>query len=98
MATYQEEIAQWRQQRAQQQIADRCNQIRQEHAQAARERDQLIAENDMDAAELRDDECKQLEQEWAHYNPPRQQVHPQWQTWINRNAAFIEREGQRGVN
>jgi len=70
MATYAEQIAQWRQQRAQAQIVDRCNQIRQEHAQAARERDQLIAENNLEEAAWRDDDCKQLEDEWRTYNPP----------------------------
>jgi len=98
MATYQEEIAQWRRQRAQAQIADRCNQIRSEYAEAQRERDQAIASNDLETAEFRDQDCQQLEQEWAHYNPPQQQVHPEWQNWIRRNANFIEREGQRGVN
>ena len=35
MATYAEELAQWRQERAKAQIADRCNQIRQEYAEAS---------------------------------------------------------------
>src|SRR5262249_10010647 len=98
MATYQEEIAQWRRQRAQAQIADRCNQIRSEYAEAQRERDTAIANNDLETAEFRDQYCQQPEQEWATYNPPQQQVHPEWQNWIRRNASFIEREGQRGVN
>ena len=76
MATYAEQIAQWRQQRAQQQVADRVNQIRQEHTQVIRERDQAIADNDMETAELRDMDCQQLEQEFAQYNPPQQQVDP----------------------
>ena len=98
MATYQEQIAQWRQQRAQQQINDRLQQIRSEHAQVVRERDQAIASNDMETAELRDMDCQQLEDEWRHYNPPQQQqIHPEWATWMQRNASFIEREGQRGV-
>src|SRR5215831_20956533 len=98
MATYQEQIAQWRQQRAQQQIADRLTQIRSEHAQVVRERDQAIASNDMETAELRDMDCQQLEQEWRQYNPPQQQqIHPEWTTWMQRNATFIEREGQRVV-
>src|SRR5262249_3802191 len=88
---------QWRVQREQQKIADRCNQIRTEHAQAARERDQAIAENDLETAEFRDTDCQQLEQEWAHYNPPQQQVHPQWMNWLRRNSTFIEREGDRAV-
>jgi len=97
MATYQEQIAQWRAQRQQHQINDRLQQIRSEHAEVVRERDQAIASNDMETAELRDMDCQQLEDEWRHYNPPQQQVHPQWQNWIRRNASFIEREGQRGV-
>src|SRR5262249_7082275 len=97
MATYQEEIAQWRQERARQQIADRCNQIRQEHAQVVRERDEAIANNDLETAEYRDMDCQQLEKEWAEYNPPQQPRNPQWENWIRRNSTFIEREGQRGV-
>src|SRR5262249_48605216 len=59
---------------------------------------QAIADNDMETAEFRDQDCQQLEDEWRTYNPPQQQVHPQWQEWMRRNASFIEREGQRGVN
>ena len=97
MATYQEQIAQWRAQRAQQQINDRLEQIRTEYREVQRERDQAISDNDLETAELRDQDCQQLEQEWHHYNPPQQQVNPQWQEWMRRNASFIEREGQRGV-
>jgi hypothetical protein len=98
MATYAEQIAQWRQQRAQQQVNNRLQEIRQEHAQVVRERDQAIAANDMETAEFRDQDCQQLEQEWYQYNPPRQQVHPEWQSWLRRNQNFIERSGQAGVN
>src|SRR5262245_42543515 len=97
MATYQEQIAQWRAQRAQQQINDRLEQIRTEYREVQRERDQAISDNDLETAELRDQDCQQLEQEWHQYNPPQQQVHPAWQEWMRRNASFIEREGQRGV-
>src|SRR5262249_5876389 len=81
----------------QQQIADRCNQIRSEYRDVQRERDQAIADNDLETAELRDADCQQLEEEWRQYNPPQQQVNPQWAEWMRRNASFIEREGQRGV-
>src|SRR5215813_11314438 len=96
MATYQEEIAQWRAQR-QQQINDRLQQIQAEYGHIQRERDQAIADNDMETAECRDYDCQQLEQEWAQYNPPQQQRNPQWENWLRRNSTFIEREGQRGV-
>src|SRR5215475_14360326 len=85
MATYQEQIAQWRAQRAQQQINDRLEQIRSEYREVQRERDQAIADNDLETAELRDQDCQQLEQEWHHYDPPQPQVPPVWQNWIRRN-------------
>src|SRR5262249_45822857 len=94
MATYQEQIAQWRQQRAQQQIADRCNQIRSEYAEAQRERDQAIANNDMQTAECRDYDCQQREKEWAQYNPPRQQADPRMVEFVRRRQPFVDRHGQ----
>jgi hypothetical protein len=97
MASYQEEIAQWRAQRAQQQINNRLQEIRSEHAQAARERDEAISNNDMETAEWRDDECKQLEQEWNQYNPPQPQYHPKDINLIQRNANYFQRHPQRGA-
>jgi hypothetical protein len=43
--TYGEQIAEWRTQRQQQQVADRVHEIRSQYAQVQRERDQAIAEN-----------------------------------------------------
>src|SRR5215475_3820712 len=94
---YQDDIAAWRLQRQQQQIADRCSQIQSEYREVQRERDQAIADNDMETAECRDYDCQQLEQEWAQYNPPQQQRNPVWENWLRRNSTFIEREGERGV-
>ena len=95
MATYAEELAQWRQERAKAQIADRCNQIRQEYAEASRERDQAIAQNDLETAEFRDSDCQQLEQEWRQYNPPQSQVDPRLAEFARRNATFLQRYGQK---
>jgi hypothetical protein len=98
MASYNEELMQWRLQRKQAEIADRVEQIREEHARASRERDTAIANNDIENAEYLDKDCEQLEAEYRQYVPDQPpQVHPQWATWIKRNANFIEREGQRGV-
>src|SRR5262245_47584164 len=94
MATYQEQIAQWRTQRAQQQIRDRCEQIKVEHRERARERDQLIADNDIAEAELADQDCEALEREWAQYNPPQQQFNPRMVEFVRRRQPFIERHGQ----
>jgi hypothetical protein len=60
MASYHEQIAQWGQQRQQQQIADRVGQIREEYREACRERDQAIADNDLYTAEDRDSDCQRL--------------------------------------
>src|SRR5262245_31038743 len=96
MATYAEQIAQWRVQRAQQQIADRTEQIVAEHAQVARERDIAIANGDMDEAEMRDRDAEQLEAEYAQYNPPRQQIDPRLAQFGQQNRAFLERHGVAG--
>src|SRR5262245_7470184 len=95
MPTYQEQIAQWRVQRAQQQIQDRCQQIRYEYADAQRERDQAIANNDMETAEFRDADCQQLENEWRHYNPPQQFSNDDIR-YLQRKKTFLERNGQLG--
>jgi hypothetical protein len=94
MATYAEQIAQWRQQRAQQQIADRVGQIRQEYQQAQRERDTAIANNDMETAEFCDRDCVELEKEFLTYNPPRPQVDARAVEFVRRRAPFVERHGQ----
>jgi hypothetical protein len=98
MATYPEQIAQWRVQRRQQEANSRLQELRQEHAQAVRERDIAVANNDLELAASADDQAQYLEGEYAQLVGPQQpQVSPQWANWIRRNASFVEREGQRGV-
>src|SRR5262245_45632753 len=98
MATYAEQIGQWRAQRRQAEAQSRLNELRQEHAEAIRERDQGVASNDLELAASADDQAQYLENEYAQLVGPQQpQVNPQWQEWMRRNPTFIEREGQRGV-
>jgi hypothetical protein len=98
MATYQEEIARWRQERRQQEANSRLQELRQEHAEAIRERDQAVASNELELAASADDQAQYLENEYRQLVGPQQpQVDPQWMNWMRRNAGFIEREGQRGV-
>jgi hypothetical protein len=68
---YAEDLAQWRMQRRQAEVANRVEQIKDEYAEASRERDQLIANGNVEEAEWRDKDCEQLEAEWAQYVPPR---------------------------
>src|SRR5215831_9379172 len=98
MATYQEQIAQWRQQRRQEEAQSRLNELRREHSEQIRERDIAIANNDLELAASADNQAQYLENEYRQLVGPQQpQVHPAWTTWMQRNASFIEREGQRGV-
>jgi len=96
MATFPEEIAKWRVDRAQRQIADRVNQITSEYRQVVRERDQAIAENDLETAESRDMDCQQLENEYAQYVPQTPQIDPRLAQFGQQNRQFLERHGVAG--
>ena len=91
---YQEELARWRMERRQQEQASRLEDIRREHAQAARERDEAIANNDLETAELRDNDCQYLENEWREIAPP-PQTDPRLVEFARKNQAFLQRYGQR---
>jgi hypothetical protein len=69
MASYAEELAQWRAQRKQTEIANRAQEIAQEHAQYARDRNTAIANNDLEEAEYNDNACESLEQEYQKIVP-----------------------------
>jgi hypothetical protein len=98
MASYQEEIAAWRMQRQQQEVSNRLEQIKTEYAEAARERDQAIANNDMETAEMRDYDCQQMEQEWNQYVPPGPPpAHPKVANLAQRNTPYFRQYGQRGA-
>jgi hypothetical protein len=98
MASYQEEIAAWRVQRQQQEVSNRLEQIKTEYAEAARERDRAIQENDMETAEMRDYDCQQMEAEWNQYVPPGPPpVHPKIANLAQRNAGYFQKFGQRGA-
>jgi hypothetical protein len=97
MPTYQEEIAAWRAQRQKQQINNRLEEIKTEYRNIQCERDEAIANNDMETAEWRDADCQQLEQEYAQYRPPQPQYHPKDLNLIQRNANYFQRHPQRGA-
>jgi hypothetical protein len=97
MASYQEEIAAWRVQRQQQEISNRLEQIKTEYAEAQRERDRAIADNDMETAECRDYDCQQMEQEWNQYVPPQPQYHPKDVKLMQVNNPYFRRYGQKGA-
>jgi hypothetical protein len=96
MPSYAEELAAWRAQRRQAEIADRAQQIQQEHAQYARERDEAITRNDMEEASYADNACEDLEKEYYKIVPPqRPQMPAQAQEWVLQNKPFFDRYGPR---
>jgi len=93
--SYQQEIAQWRQQRRQAEAQSRVNELRQEHTRAIQERDQAIANNDLAEAAAADDQCQYLENEYRQLvGPQRPQVDPRMAEFVRRRTPFVERHGQ----
>src|SRR5215831_1265118 len=93
--SYQQEIAQWRQQRRQAEAQARVNELRQEHNQALRERDYAISNNDLESAAAADDQCQYLENEFRQLVGPQQpQVDPRMAEFVRRRTPFVERHGQ----
>jgi hypothetical protein len=90
--SYLQQVARWRQDRMRQQVETRKEEIKQEYAEAARERDQAIANNDMETAEENDNYCQNLEAEWSEYHPPQPpQQHPAAIRWREANRDFVDR-------
>src|SRR5262245_56723792 len=95
MASYAEQIAQWRQQRRQQEAQSRIDDLRQEHAEALRERDTAIASNDLELAASADDQCQYLENEYTQLvGPQRPQADPKMVEFVRRRTPFVQRHGQ----
>jgi hypothetical protein len=98
MASYAEDLARWRAERKQQEIANRLEQIKTEHAEAARERDIAIANNDMETAEFRDMDAEQLEQEYQQIvGPQRPQMHPASVEFLQKNRAFVSATAKQPI-
>jgi hypothetical protein len=96
--SYQEQIAQWRQQRAHEQIASRVEEIKTEYQEAVTERDKLVAEGQIDEAAYWDDTVQRLDCEYQQYVPPPQpQAHPKVVGLARRNAPYFRKYGQSGI-
>jgi hypothetical protein len=93
MANYLEEVAKWRMQRHQQQVADRVGQIASEYREVVRERDTALANGDVETAEFRDNDAIQLEREWQQYCPPRSPYSQQDINYLHKKRAFREKYG-----
>ena len=94
--SYQEQIAQWRAQREHQQKVTRLQEIQQDYAHAALERDEALRAGDTETAEYKDDDCKYYEDEWRELVPYRPQPHPNAAKWDWQNQSYINKV-QRNV-
>src|SRR5215467_3704800 len=93
--SYQQEIANWRQQRRQAEAQARVNELRQEHTQAIRERDFAVANNDYESAASADDQAQYLENEFRQLVGPQQpQIDPRMAEFVRQRTPFVERHGQ----
>jgi len=90
--TYQEQIAQWRTDRMRQQVQNRVEELKYDYAETTRERDQAIAENRMDDAEVADNYAQDLENEYRQYYPPQPpQMDQRLQRWHAANKDYVDR-------
>jgi hypothetical protein len=96
MASYQEEIAQLRQQRAQVDHAESAKQVREDYAQAKYMRDEALQRGDPADWHEYDRECESLERTWEMYYAPRQQPQADSRAvaYLNRKKVFVDRHGQ----
>src|SRR5438034_8263722 len=95
--SYQQQIAQMRQERSQRERLNQLENIQIDYREAVRERDEAAARGDLETFELRDTDAQQLEESWAALNPQQQQADPRQVEFVRRNAAFIERHGQAAI-
>jgi hypothetical protein len=95
--SYQEQIAEWRVSRRQEQLKGYAEELRENHQEAVRARDQAVSNNDLDAAAEFDDVVQNIEQEWQQHFPPQPARSPVWDAWVREHKSWSERVGPAGV-
>jgi hypothetical protein len=94
---YQDEVLAIRQQRAQRDIAEAQESIKERYQVAVQERDQAAAQGYVDGYENWDRECETLEDEWESVAPPPPPQAPQLseptKRYLNERQAFNQRYG-----
>ena len=93
---YLEEMAAIRQQRHQQEYAQRVNEIQTEYRSNVEMRDQAARENDVESWHYWDKLCEEGERDYlAHCPPQAPQMDPRLRNFALRNKSFFDRYGQR---
>jgi hypothetical protein len=93
---YHEQIARMRQERAAREYQETLVNIREQHADAIRERDEAAAAGDAETFEQADATAEMLEKDWNYLNPPQPpQMDPRLREFAAKNQNFLTRYGQR---
>src|SRR5262249_49472565 len=94
--SYQQEIANWRQQRRQAEAQARVNELWQERAEQIRERDIAVANNNLELAASADDQVEYVENEIRQLVPQQPQYHPKDVNLIQKNTNYFQKYPQGG--
>src|SRR5262245_3122687 len=93
--SYLEQVAALRQQRAQQEAAERVEQLKADYQSNLEMRNEAAQRNDHEDWHLWDKEMQENEREWLRYLlPQRPQADPRWVNFALRNKPFWDRHGQ----
>lgn len=96
--SYLQEIAQIRQQRAQQDAAQRVEEVAQAWRDAEAQRDYALEAEDPDLWDAADRECEALQAEYTRLvPPPKPQISQATQNYLNQRQAFNQRYGAAAV-
>src|SRR5262249_37839873 len=93
--SYLEQVAALRQQRAQQEAAERVEQLKADYQSNLEMRNDAAQRNDHEDCLLWNGKCQEKERECLSYFPPqRPQADPRWVNFALRNKPFWDRHGQ----
>jgi hypothetical protein len=96
MASYAETIAAMRAERAQREHLGRLEDLRRNHYDATKSRDEAYARGDREDFESWDDYAHSIEREYAALCPPQQpQIDPRLVKFAQQNQQFFEKYGPR---
>jgi hypothetical protein len=98
MSNFQTQVAQWRQQRRQQETAEYAQQIRNDYVATEKSRNEALNRGDRETAAMLDDDLMRIEGEYQEFLASQPvQTDPRQVEFMRRISPFIEKYGQRGV-
>jgi hypothetical protein len=97
--SYLQQIASYRQERAQRETTQRLQELQQEYEEVRQARDLAAQRGDRENFEYYDYDCERIEQDYNAICPPQPPApHPAAVEFIRKNQPFLERHGQAAVN